>query len=299
MASAAPDQTNQVRFCWEQVLRTNRLFRISSAFASPASAEQLLPLHALFGAVEEICSKHSDEDVARRKLDWWRQECSRPDGRRSEHPILSELVRSGAWEALRKDSLARLFDDAESRLDPATPADLDGLQALCRDLSQPQFELELSLCGVQRQWPRHMEVIGAASGLAQLLREAARRPPSTGYWWLPLTLLARHGVSRAEIARDGNPGPAEQAVFADLLERSDSWASVPKQDRFATTEEASASRHLWVLGQLQVNALRRLRPGQARPFAAELTRLGLPQLYQAWRAARKVGSGGVKGHSEG
>ena len=131
MALAGRKPSNEVRFCWEQVLRTNRLFRISTVFAPADRARQLLPLHALFGAVEEISSKHSDEDLARRKLDWWRQECARLENQGSEHPILRELLDSGAYQAMRKDSLAQLFDDAESRLDPRPPPDVDGLKSLC------------------------------------------------------------------------------------------------------------------------------------------------------------------------
>ena len=290
MALAANKQTNEVRFCWEQVLRTNRLFRISTTFAPADRAGQLLPLYALFGAVEEICSEHSDEDVARRKLDWWRREFARLDSQGSDHPILRELVRSGAHHALRKDSLARLFDDAESRLDAGAPADIAGLRAVCCKLSQPQFELELSLSGGQQLTPPLLDSYGAVSGLAQLLRESVRRRPPGGYWWLPLTLMARHGISRADIGRDGGPDPAAQAMFSDLLDGCLDWNPAPAPGGAASDSESAAMRHLHVLGHLQVTALRRLQPDEPSEFAAELTRLGLTQLYQAWKAARRFGA---------
>jgi hypothetical protein len=104
-----------------------------------------------------------------------------------------------------------------------------------------------------------------------------------------LALLARHGVNRAEIGHDGSPAPAAQAMFADLFESCRGWASVRPRGPYAAGQENPASRHLWVLGHLQVSALRRLQPGHARQFVVELTRLGVPQLYQAWRAARKAG----------
>jgi len=141
MVLAGRKPSNEVRFCWEQVLRTNRLFRISLVFVPADRARQLLPLYALFGAVEEISSKHSDEDLARRQFDWWREECARLESQGSEHPILRELCDSGAYQAIRKDRLAQLFDDAESRLDPQAPSDMDGLKSLCGNLIQPQFQL--------------------------------------------------------------------------------------------------------------------------------------------------------------
>jgi phytoene synthase len=290
MALAGNKQSNEVRFCWEQVLRTNPLFRISAAFAPADRARQLLPLYALFGAVEEICSEHSDEDLARRKLDWWRQECARLESHGSEHPVLRELLHSGAYEALRKDSLARLFENAETRLDPQTPADVDDLQAMCSRLSQPQFELELALSDMHQAMPQSLESIGAVSGLAQLLREAARRRPPADYWWLPLTLLARHGASRADISRDGKVDASARPVFADLLESCLGWIPAPEAGGAASEPEIAAARHLFVMSKLQFAALRRLQPSQPRKFATELNRVGLPQLYLAWKAARSIGT---------
>jgi len=288
MALAGRKPSNKVRFCWEQVLRTNRLFRISAVFAPADRAGQLLPLYALFGAVEEISSIHSDEDLARRKLDWWRQECAGLENQGSEHPILRELVDSGAYQAIRKDSLAQLFDDAESRLDPRAPSDIDGLKSLCSKLIQPQFELELSLSGEKPERLPSLDGLAAMSGLAQLLRESCRSRRPAGYWWLPLSLMARHGISRADIAHGHRPDPAANEVFADLLGSCLDWNAAPESGGGGSQQGVAAARHLCVLGELQAAALRRLRPSQPEQFAADLTRVGLPQLYRAWKSARTI-----------
>ena len=98
MAATAGSESNTHQFCWEQVLRINRAFRISQVFAPADKADQLLALYALFAAVEETCSAYSDEEVARRKLHWWRGECLRPGNDGGEHPISRELRRTGAHE---------------------------------------------------------------------------------------------------------------------------------------------------------------------------------------------------------
>jgi phytoene synthase len=286
MVAVVQSATNERRFCWEQLLRTNRLFRISQVFAPMDRAGQLLPLYALFAAVEEVCSEHSDEEVARRKLGWWRSECAQLGVRHSNHPILRELEHSGARQVLRPDSLERLFGDAEARLDPAPLADLDELQERCRQLSQPQIELELSLWGSNPNTWSPVEAIAATGGLAQLVREAARRTDTHRYWWLPLSLLAHHGLSRADINRDPRSAPV-RALFTDLIDAClDGFA----RQRLAHSREGvpEAVRHLFVMGQLQGHALRRARAGGPGQLTKELNRVGLAQLFQAWRAARKI-----------
>jgi phytoene synthase len=287
MASTDQIETNELKFCWEQVLRTNRLFRISQVFAPADRAAQLVPLYALFAAVEEVCSNFSEEEVARRKLDWWRNECTLSNTQGSDHPILRQLERTGALYALPRDSLERLFADAESRLDPMPPEHPEGLRERCRQISWPQFELELSLWGDSRPDAQSCDSIAAVSGLAQLMRETVRRGAPGNYWWLPLSLLARHGVSRPEISRDESAAPV-QALFTELLGTCRNWAPQSLGGRVLPQRADDATRHLSVLSQLQSYALRRLRPDQPTRFAAELNRVGLAQLYQAWRVARQA-----------
>lgn len=282
---AAATGTNDRRFCWEQVLRTNRIFRISQVFAPADRTTQLLPLYALFSAVEEIGFEYSDESIARHKIDWWRNECSRLGAQGSDHPILRELSTRVAHQALDQDNLARLFDDAESRLDAVAPADHHQLRNLCAGLTRPQIALELSLCGGEPPPAEVIDVIGAEIGLAQLLRESVRCLPSRRYWWLPMNLLARHGLTRGDIAND-SPAVPVRALFADLLKETSLWRTNGNSRVRAAWLSEPAARHLFVIGRLQADALRRL--GRRRPdqFAKELNRVGMPQLLQAWKAAR-------------
>ena len=127
MTDAAAGQGNDRRFCWEQVGKSNRLFRISQIFAPRHCAEKLLPLYALFSAVEQICSSISDEDVARSKLNWWRNECLQNKPTQSRHPVMKELSRTGVLNDLRRESVVALLDGAESRLYASAPPDLEAL----------------------------------------------------------------------------------------------------------------------------------------------------------------------------
>ncbi len=58
---------NDRQQCWERVLKSNKLFRISHLFAPDEFSGALLALHALFASIEQISSEVSDELVARKK----------------------------------------------------------------------------------------------------------------------------------------------------------------------------------------------------------------------------------------
>ena len=91
MARRPGKLTNEQLFCWEQVDKTNRLFRVSHAFAPSDHRGKLLPLYALFSVVEETCSRLSEEQIARGMLAWWRREILGRDPDSGSHPIIAEL----------------------------------------------------------------------------------------------------------------------------------------------------------------------------------------------------------------
>ena len=272
------------RFCWEQIGKANRAFRISRVFASRDQAERLLPLYAVFSSIEQICSSISDEGVAHSKLNWWRMECLHNDVTKSRHPVIRELHRSGA--RVSPDGLARLFDDAESRLDGVAPPDLDALFDLCAQLQQPQFELELGASGFQAG-PKVPEARWLApAGLLQLIRESAGDKGQGGYWWIPLGLLARHGVRREQIGSE--PGSAAvRGVLADVFSEVERWRREGSRARVPAVSDAS-TRHLCAINGLYARKLGRLAGIGADCYEGELQKLGVADLLAAWKGARQT-----------
>jgi phytoene/squalene synthetase len=281
-------ESNERLFCWEQVHATNPLFRISRVFAPHEQAERLLPLYALFSVLEQLCSQATDLDLASRKLDWWRSECLPGSLAASGHPILKELGRTGAALSLDQSLLKRLFDSVESRLDATAPLELDDLERLCRWVAEPQYRLESRLCAVDPSVEAQTHYGACArNGLVQLIRESARPGGAGRFWWLPLKLLARHGVSRAELGHDPDR-PAARALFGEILQQARGWAGAAGERGERAPTEPPAMRHFVVFSHLQSCALRRLRDTRPSRYAAALRRAGAAELFRAWQAARRV-----------
>ena len=287
MAKRADKRSNEQLFCWEQIEKTNRLFRVSYAFAPADCADTLLPLHALFSVVEEACSRHSDEQVARGKLAWWRQECLGRDPGPGSHPIVRELARNATLDGGQRASIARLLDDAESRLDEVAPANLDDLRRRCAKLSEPQLNLESSLCGFENPGSAgSASGPGAPMGLVQLLRESLRTPGTGAFWWLPLDLLARHGVNRAGVKQTPDAEPVK-SLFSMILGEGRAWADA-QSSRAGRVPASPRRRHMAVHAALHVRQLGRLQGAGPAGFRGELNRITPVDLFHAWRTARRI-----------
>lgn len=276
---------NNQDFCWERVLKSNRQFRVSHLFAPDEFAGQILALHALFASIDQLNSGAGDEFVARRKLEWWRSELRPGNISKSNHPVLSCLVETGAATSLPVTDLDAFLDTAEVRLNARAPADHEGLEQLCHLIYQPRIQLECALSNQNHQFVGGLREMAQAGGLLQLMRESDARKEDA-FWWIPLSLLARHGVSRAGLGEDRDSELA-RGVFQDVLGygiQTDSSRTALRQDSEAPSPGLV---HLQVMALLQARLLGQLRKKRPSSYQLELNRWRVSDLLAAWNAARR------------
>lgn len=277
---------NVQRFCWEQILRTNRLFRVSHLFAPPQMSDQLLALHALFASIELLNCEISEELVAHRKLDWWRVELLERDAADSRHPVVSHLFKTGTLMKLPESTLRLLLDSAESRFDALAPTDEVEFQRLCREIYRPQVLLESAL----GEFDVALNPFNAATlftgGMIQLLRESCRRKENA-FWWIPLSLLARFKVNRKEL-EDFHDSEVLQALFIHILELRGQSVDHQMFDRHPGFIKGTGLLHLQLMNALQSRQLGRLQGMSPAMYSDELSRWRVGDLMTAWNSARQL-----------
>lgn len=284
MMRDSPDQErNDREFCWEQIHRTNPSFRLSHSFAPREKSEGLVALYALFSIMELLCAEHADPEPAYRKWNWWRRELLDREPDQSRHPVVRELLRTGVLETVAGAELAPLLLQAEQRLDPVAPADITQLRALVKLIYQPAGKLEnLYLSGTCNDW----EGAFAQAGLFQLLRESTLPGSHAGFWWLPLNLLAKHGLRRDELLAK-NKRDAAAALFSELFEACLDWDDAD-QLQAAGGSDAAVARHWQITLRLMRRKMQRLRGMSPDRFQSEIFKMGMGELLLAWRTARKA-----------
>jgi len=278
--------SNDRLFCWEQVARTNQAFRVSQIFAVREDAARLLPLYALFSVVEQICSVSSDEDLARSKLNWWSIECADKNLQTSDHPVLKEFRRTGTAERLGQVLVHSLLDSAASRLEARAPADISELKAICINTQRPQFDLEMTICGLSVDSVQASPGLLALGGLLQLIRESAKSPEQGAYWWVPLNMLARHGIGREALVNQ--PGsPEVSGLLSELIEESVSW--VPSEYRLNENHrDFQPLRNYFAINGIYTRKIKSLNGMALDRYITELERVRVSDLFVAWKCARRL-----------
>lgn len=280
-------ESNDKLFCWEQVLRTNRPFRTTHLFAGKSVQERLLALYALFSVFEQAVTSVSDEAVAARKLSWWHDEMKGGVDSSSSHPVIAELCRSGASTSLLPGQVQNLIDATAHRIDASAPAGEGALEELCLQTGLPLVELELAVCDAGSCHSAPLKALVVRRGLMQLIRESLAREDGRGFWWVPLELLARHDLARADLLSTGSAETAP-ALMSDILTMKSlnkTPLSVVLRD---ISEEKQEITHLFVYDVLNERKLNSTKFGSCVIQSEELDKLRIGDLFSCWKTARRI-----------
>lgn len=280
---------NQRQVCWEKIAETNHLFRLTYPYASKSITERLIAVHAMFACMDQLVVKSTDDQVARTKLDWWRRETLKENINRSGHPVIAYLEESGASAVLYEGALQRLLDATERKLEAKAPADMVEFKQLCAEMYQPRIEIESSLTtgeGISEEWQQSMAVRG---GLILLLQDTFKHQQNQEHalWWVPLGLLARHEMSRAELMQKLGSKPAK-ALFDELLSFIISDSNVSGQKALISNGEVRSYMHLLLQECLHGRQLERMRKSAPSSFGDVLRQLHLRDVFSLWNKARAI-----------
>jgi hypothetical protein len=274
-------ENNQARFCREHAVAGNPLFRASVILAR-GDRRRLTALHALFDLVARIGASSHEEGAARARLDWWRQQCLVDDPADSNHPALRELHRDDG-DVLDRAAFARLIEQAELRLEQPAVGDGAGLHALCEGQGRPLLELELGPAAPGILAAPGAAALAARRGLWSLLGGCFALGDPAGAWWIPLDLLARAGLRRADLLDAGRQREAAP-VFAGVFD------SEPFSSPFETdiSKEYQSHVHVFSMDRLIRSKLARMTGKSPGDYAAEMSRVRFGEFLAAWSLARRL-----------
>lgn len=194
----------------EKWLRANPEQAMVAVFLPPPERRLAAAFGSLVYELEQTLFGVREPQVAAAKLEWWRHELAGVSAGASRHPVARALLEAGP--PLLPAPWADLASGALALLDAPPPASLDAAFARFADFYGPVAAVESTLfAGGTDIAPGHVDLWTSSHLLA-----AAAQPEllSARGEAVPLDLFARHGITRADLAR---PGTAQSALLADFV----------------------------------------------------------------------------------
>ncbi len=195
------------------VRRTDRPRYVATLFAPQDAREDLFALYAFAAEIARIPDAVSDPALGEIRLAWWRE---RLEGRAAEggegSPVLQALFGAVERRRLPVPALVRLVEARSVDLYADPPADVEALEALLGETESALFQLAGLVLGA-----KGLDIADASghAGIAYgLNRRLARfaHDRRRGRCILPLTILARHGLTAADIFVQTPPSALAGAI---------------------------------------------------------------------------------------
>ena len=224
--------------------------------------------HAAFHIVEP--------EVARTKLQWWAEEFSAFAAGKPRHPLTEVLLSWEPMTALSLDTWSAVIIGAFAQRESTPASSLADLLGGYRRLHEPLAAIEATL------YPKlDVGTSAKAAALSRALHEATwvAEALARDRLPLPLDLLARHQLSRADL---GQRGERRDAAIREHL------ATLAAQMRSINRRGLSPL----MAASLQAAQVRSRRAARAMDplaeCAAKLDHLPLSSVWAGWRAARRM-----------
>ena len=250
-------------------------FGLALRFVDAAQRTPRSALACIGYEIEHATFRIAETQVATGKLQWWLEEFVELGAGRARHPLTQALAASAvvaqvpmqAWHALIAGALAQRESEPASTLEHV----LDGYRALYRPLDQVAGMLVADAGG---------EATVSARALSRAFRETIALPEvlARGQLVLPLDLLARHRLSRTDLA---NATRERAGALRDYLGSLAARMQALDVDALPTLDAVAVHADSW----------RCRRAAVARdPLAAgaeSFARLPFSTPWAAWRSARR------------
>jgi phytoene synthase len=186
-------------YCRDKTAKSGSSFYYSFLFLSLAQRQAITALYAFCREVDDIVDNIHETDVARTKLDWWRQEIQRAYDGCATHPIGKALTTAITEYDLHQEYFMEVIDGKTMDLEQFSYPDFKQLTLYCHRVASVVGLLSVEIFGYQsRATLKYAESLGMALQLTNIIRDV-REDAERGRLYLPQDEIDQFNVKTDDI----------------------------------------------------------------------------------------------------
>ena len=271
-------------YCQEKTASSKSSFYYSFLFLTDEKRKAITALYAFCREVDDVVDECKDTNIARTKLQWWRDEIERLYNDNPQHPVTRALAQYKGVFSLSKEYFHEIINGMEMDLEHSTYPTFEELKLYCYRVASAVGLLVVPILGYQD--PRTLKYakdLGIAFQLTNILRDV-REDATRGRIYMPLDELNRFSVTPEDIFQNRSTNNTTD-LFRFQAQRAheyynQAFAELPDVDRYQ-------QRIGLIMAAVYLATLKEI---EKRNFHILEQRISLPmskKLWIAWNAARK------------
>ncbi|MBI5449910.1 MAG: presqualene diphosphate synthase HpnD [Gammaproteobacteria bacterium] len=271
-------------FCQDTAAKSGSSFYYSFLFLPPERRQAITALYAFCRLVDDVVDECQDPQLARTKLEWWRNEIRQLFAGTPQHPVSRALAVALARFNLPQEHFEEIIDGMEMDLDFNIYPSFKELSLYCHRVASVVGIMAAEIFGFQdRRTLKYAHHLGMAFQLTNILRDV-REDAARGRTYIPLDELQQFGVTPEQLHGPATT-PAMQALFARQAQRAEEYYDkamemLPECDRYAQLSGL-------IMASIYRATLQELRQDGFHILEKRLTLTPLRKLWLAWKVSRQ------------
>jgi len=271
-------------YCQNKAAASGSSFYYSFLFLPAGQRRAIMALYAFCREVDDVVDECSDRDVARRKLDWWREEIAACFSGQPKHPVTCALADALEIYNLPAEYFQEIIDGMNMDLEQQRYESFSELALYCHRVAGVVGLLSAEIFGYQqRDTLKYAESLGTAFQLTNIIRDV-REDAERGRIYLPLDELLEYRINPHDLLK-GEINDALPPLLSFQAERANRYyqralGQLPDQDRYAQRSGLIMTAiYQTLLSEIQADGYQVMR------HRIRLT--PLRKLWIAWTTARR------------
>ncbi len=271
-------------YCQNKAAASGSSFYYSFLFLPAEQRRAIMALYAFCREVDDVVDECSDRDVARRKLDWWREEIAACFSGQPKHPVTTALASALQSYNLPAEYFQEIIDGMNMDLEQQRYESFSELALYCHRVAGVVGLLSAEIFGYQqRATLKYAESLGTAFQLTNIIRDV-REDAGRGRIYLPLDELLEYRVNPHDLL-SGEINDALTPLLHFQAERADSYyqralGQLPDQDRYA-------QRSGLIMTAIYQTLLSEIQADGYRVMQHRIRLTPVRKLWIAWTTARR------------
>lgn len=271
-------------YCQNKAAASGSSFYYSFRFLPDQKRHAIIALYAFCREVDDVVDETSDENLARVKLQWWREEIQKLFHDTPTHPVTLALKDHIPHFNLAEELFLEIIDGMEMDLDYDSYPTFKELSLYCYRVASVVGLLTVEIFGYEdRKTLKYAHELGMAFQLTNILRDV-HEDAVRGRVYLPLDELERFGVKPEDLQKNMT---TENVIKLFEFQKNramqyykKAFDLLPKTDRYA-------QRSGIIMAEIYLATLQEIEKDGFKVLEHRIRLTPIRKLWLAWKTARR------------
>jgi len=271
-------------YCQNKAAASGSSFYYSFRFLSPEKRDAIIALYAFCREVDDVVDETTDVNLARVKLQWWRDEINKLFHETPTHPVTLALANHLSNFHFVEEYFYEIIDGMEMDLDYDSYPTFKELSLYCYRVASVVGLLTIEIFGYEdRKTLKYAHDLGMAFQLTNILRDV-HEDAMRGRIYIPLDELEKFGVDKYDLQKnETNENIVRLLEFQKnraLSYYQKAFDLLPQNDRYA-------QRSGVIMAEIYLATLQEIENDGYRVLEHRIRLTPLRKLWLAWKTARR------------